>query len=96
MRYFAQLTASYTAKNRTHAEIAKFAQSVNGTLINSDKKLGKFIATFKDKIKEINAAHPRAKDIELDGFNDSINNSSILYISGNFQLTIFPVINEIN
>lgn len=100
MKYFAKITAVYTTSNKAHEEIQEYALSVDNNLLNSDEHKDRFIADFKQRVDDINAKHPRCKEIPIDDYSPlcgdvTLTSYRTIAIWGNFMLTIYPVKHEL-
>lgn len=85
--YYVELTANYIPKNKAHEVIQNFASEFHGTLTDETGK-ETIKGAIGNRLKEVNAAFPRCKNIELSGW---IHSNESISVDGNFILVFKEV-----
>lgn len=83
-QYFMEITC-YSTKNKAHEELQEFARRYHHCLVN-EPSLKQIKARFEEKMNQVNAAHPRCRNIELSGWKHQY--TQTIAIEGNFILSV--------
>lgn len=88
--YFAKITADHwIPKNSLEEAIQKFAREMDRRLLRNFE-IPQFKIRFREKIKELNKAHPRCKPAEIEIRSSFINKDETwISVAQVFEMTIY-------
>lgn len=100
MKYFAKITQDFwTLKNKVNKDAREIAKQLDGTLLNDETAVGKYLADLAEGIQQVNLSNRRCKPLQLQMHGPHIGGIKpgkeiYAYISSNFHITIYPVKHE--
>lgn len=101
MKYFAKITQDHwSLKNQVNKDAREIAIQMDGTLLNDETAVGKYLADLAEGIQQVNLSNRRCKPLRLEMHGERIGiivprKQIYAYISGNFHMTIFPIKHEL-
>ena len=91
-QFFTKITADHwVAKNSLEEAVKKFARTMDRRLLKN-YEVAPFKIKFREKIKELNEAHPRCKPVELEIRTSYFNKEeSWICVPQVFQMSVYKV-----